>query len=54
MARDRRKRPRDFSQAAKPVIDIATGRIEDRPPTPAEQGKDPAGVAFEAYQKRAA
>jgi hypothetical protein len=54
MAQDRRKRPRDFSQAAKLVIDIATGRIEDRPPTPEQQGKDPAAVAFEASQKRAA
>ena len=24
---------RDFSQAAKLVIDIATGQVEDRPPT---------------------
>ena len=39
------KRPRDFSQAAKLVIDIATGQVEDRPPTPEEQGKDPAAVA---------
>ena len=53
MAQDRRK-PRDFSQAAKLAIDIATGRIEDRPPTPEEQGKDPAAVPFEASQKRAA
>ena len=49
-----RKRPRDFNQAAKLVIDIATGQIEDRPPAPEEQGKDPAAVAFEASQKRAA
>jgi hypothetical protein len=35
---NRRKRPRDFSQAAKLVIDIATGQVEDRPPTPEEQG----------------
>jgi hypothetical protein len=41
-----RKRPRDFSQAAKLVVDIATGQIEDRPPTPEEQGKDPAAVAL--------
>jgi hypothetical protein len=40
-----RKRPRDFSQAAKLVIDIATGQVEDRPPTPEEQGKDPAAAA---------
>jgi hypothetical protein len=50
----RRKRPRDFSQAAKPVIDIATGRIEHRPPTPEEQRNDPTAVAFEAPQQRAA
>ena len=54
MAQDRRKRPRDFSQAAKSVVDIATGRIEERPSTPADQGKDPAAVAFEASQQRAA
>ena len=54
MAQDRRKRPRGFSQAARPVIDIATGRIEDRRPTPEDQGKDPTAVAFEASQKRAA
>jgi hypothetical protein len=42
----RRKRPRDFNQAAKLVIDIATGQIEDRPPTPEEQGKDPAAVSL--------
>ena len=46
MAQDRRKRPRDFSQAAKLVIDIATGQIEDRPPTPEEQGKDPAAASL--------
>jgi hypothetical protein len=40
------KRPRDFSQAAKLVIDIATGQVEDRAPTPEEQGKDPAAVAL--------
>jgi hypothetical protein len=41
-----RKRPRDLGQAAKVVIDIATGRIEHRPPTPEEQDKDPAPVAL--------
>jgi hypothetical protein len=41
-----RKRPRDFSQAAKLVIDIATGQVEDRPPTPEEQGKDPAAASL--------
>jgi hypothetical protein len=38
----RRKRPRGFSQAAKLVVDIATGQVEDRPPRPEEQGTDPA------------
>jgi len=41
-----RKRPRDFSQAAKLVVDIATGQVEDREPTPEEQGKDPAASAM--------
>jgi hypothetical protein len=41
-----RKRPRDFSQAAKLVIDVATGQREDRPPTPEERGKDPAAAAL--------
>jgi len=35
---DHRKRPRDFSQAAKLVVDKATGQVEDRPPTREEQG----------------
>ena len=33
------KLPRDFSQAAKLVVDIASGQVEDREPTPEEQGK---------------
>jgi hypothetical protein len=41
-----RKRARNFSQAAKLVIDVATGQVEDRPPTPEEQGKDPAAAAL--------
>jgi hypothetical protein len=41
-----RKRPRDFSQAAKLVIDVATGQVEDRPPTAEERGKDPAAAAL--------
>jgi hypothetical protein len=40
------KRPRDFSQAAKLVVDIASGQVDDREPTPEEQGKDPAAVAL--------
>jgi hypothetical protein len=39
------KRPRDLNQWAKRMVDIATGAIEDREPTPEEQGKDPAAVA---------
>ena len=46
MTSSRHKRPRDFSQAAKLVIDIATGQVEDRAPTPEEQGKDPAAAAL--------
>ncbi len=46
MAANHPKRPRDFSQAAKLVIDIATGQVEDREPTPEEQGKDPAAAAL--------
>jgi hypothetical protein len=41
-----RKRPRDPAQLAKLVIDIATGQVADRKPTPEEQGKDPAAVAL--------
>jgi len=42
----RPKRPRDPAQLAKFVVDVATGEIEDREPTPAEQGKDPAAAAL--------
>jgi hypothetical protein len=38
------KRPRDPAQLAKLMIDIASGEVEDREPTPEEQGKDPAAV----------
>ncbi len=38
------KRPRDFSQAAKLVVDIASGQVADRELTAEEQGKDPAAV----------
>jgi hypothetical protein len=41
---DHRKRPRDPSQLAKLIVDIAAGEVEDRPPTPEEQGKDAAAV----------
>ena len=43
---DHRKRPRDPSQLAKLIVDIAAGETEDRPPTPEEQGNDPAAVAL--------
>jgi hypothetical protein len=46
MAGKHPKRPRDFNQAGKLVIDIATGQVEDREPTPEEQGKDPAAAAL--------
>jgi hypothetical protein len=39
------KRPRDPNQLTKLIVDIATGQVEDREPTPEEQGKDPAAVA---------
>ena len=39
-------RPRDLNQWAKRMVDIATGEVEDREPTPEEQGKDPAAVAL--------
>ena len=42
----RPKRPRDPAQLAKLIVDIATGEVEDRVPTPEEQGKDPAAVAM--------
>jgi hypothetical protein len=41
---DHRKRPRDPSQLAKMIVDIAAGEVPDRPPTPEEEGKDPAAV----------
>lgn len=42
----RRKRPADFAQRAKMIVDIATGEIEDREPAVAERGKDPAAVSL--------
>jgi hypothetical protein len=42
----RPKRPRDPAQLAKFIVDIATGEVEDREPTPEEQGKDPGAVAL--------
>ncbi len=42
----RLKRPRDPAQLAKLMIDIASGEVEDRKPTPEEEGKNPAAVAL--------
>src|SRR6476661_826921 len=42
----RPKRPRDPAQLAKLLVDIAVGEVEDREPTPEEQGKDPAAVSL--------
>ena len=46
MADKHPKRPRDFSQAAKLVVDIASGQVEDRELTPEERGVDPAASAM--------
>jgi hypothetical protein len=46
MAEKHPKRPRDVNQWAKRMVEIATGQVEDREPTPEEQGKDPAAVAL--------
>ncbi len=40
------KRPRDPAQLAKLIVDIATGEVEDREPTPGERGVDPIAVAI--------
>lgn len=39
------KRPRDPNQLAKFIVGVASGEVQDREPTPEEQGKDPAAVA---------
>ena len=46
MAKNNLRRPRDVSQRAKLIVDIATGEEEDRVLTPEEEGKDPAAVAL--------
>ena len=46
MAEKHPKRPRDMNQWAKRMVEIATGQVEDRAPTPEEQGKDPAAAAM--------
>jgi hypothetical protein len=44
MPEKRPKRPRDPAQLAKLMIDIATGEVEDREPTPEDEGKSSAAV----------
>ena len=41
-----KKRPRDPNALAKSIVDIATGQVEDREPTPEEQGKNAGAVAL--------
>ena len=45
-ATTRKKRPRDANQLAKSIVAIATGKTEDRTPTPEEMGKDPVAVSL--------
>ncbi len=40
------KRPRDTNQLAKLMVDILTGAVADREPTPKEEGKDAAAVSL--------
>lgn len=40
------KRPRDLNQWAKRMLDLATGEVSDREPTPEERGVDPAASAM--------
>jgi hypothetical protein len=46
MAEKHPKRPRDLNQWAKRMVDIATGAVSDREPTPEERGVDPAASAM--------
>jgi len=41
---DRTKRPRDPNQLGKLIVDISVGEVEDRVPTPADEGKSAAAV----------
>jgi hypothetical protein len=40
------RRPRDPNQLGKLIVDISVGEVEDRAPTPEDEGKDPAAVAM--------
>jgi hypothetical protein len=42
----RKRRPGNFSQAATLVIDMTTGQVEDRPPTPEGQCNYPAAATL--------
>ena len=42
----RRRRLHDANQLSKSIVGIATGEIDDREPTPQEQGKDPCAVSL--------
>jgi hypothetical protein len=42
------KRPRDTNQLAKLIVDILTGEVEDREPTPEERGPYRKRLADEA------
>ena len=42
--RTHKKRPRDPNQLGKMIVDISVGEVEDRAPTPADEGKDEAAV----------
>jgi hypothetical protein len=45
----RKKRPRDVSQRAKLVVEIATGQVEDQKP---DEGKNPGGERLRRERKR--
>jgi hypothetical protein len=46
MPENHRKRPRDPAQLAKLMIDIASGEVQDREPTPEEQGENAGAAAL--------
>lgn len=46
MIQKRPRRPRDTNQLGKLMVDILTGQVEDREPTPEERGVDPAASAM--------
>lgn len=43
MTKKKPSRPRDISQRAKLIVDLATGEVEDKPE---DEGKNPAAVAL--------